>query len=230
MEESADKNVIETETEEEEEEEVAAEAEEEDNFMYKPSKTLKEMENKLPTCEKEFVKDGMVKETLSNMFEESMKTTVAQDGLTKLNRQWMLMLEGSEASRVVGTFGENFKKIITSNSNANIINVVMSTLNVLLKKMAMEKRASGLNKILNMIFVLTGSPNMPNVINKVGSLTIMAVQKPNVPEFTRKLFDETYSLLNEKNISKKMDNYFSNVISMMKNLRGQLDTTIKSLH
>lgn len=244
MEEPADENVIEGEevdeyveeegvdeyVEEEGDDEYEEEKEEEEHhFKYKPSESLREMENNLSMCEKEFVKDDMVKETMSNMLAKSMKTTVAQNGCANLKNQWKLMLEGPEASRVVGTFGENLKKIMTTNRDANIINVVASTGHVLLKKMAVETRASGLEKILSMMFLVSGSSNTPHVINKIGQLTIMSVQKPRISEFTKRFFDETCNLLKEKNISKKMDTYFSNMISMMKNLHGQEESTTNRL-
>lgn len=130
------------------------------------------------------------------------------------------MLDGPEASRVVGTFGENLKKIMTTNRNANVINVVMSTGHELLRKIAVETRASGLETILQSMFAVAGSPNTPHIVNKIGQLTIMSVQKPRHSEFIKRFFDEICNLLEEKNVVEKMDNYFSNMISMMTNLRS----------
>jgi len=192
------------------------EVEETDDFIYMPSITLKKMEDGLSTCDREFVKDGMVKETMTQVFWDSVNMPMAKAGWTPLCGQWQNMLEGPEASRVIGTFGMNFHKIITANKDTNIINVVASTVHGLLDKIAVENRATGLSKIMEMVFTLTEAANMPDIINKLGELTMTFVQKPKAQEFTRKFYTETFKLLNDKDLNNKINKYFSTIISMMK--------------
>lgn len=52
----------------------------EHRFECEPSESLREMENDLPTCQKEFVKDGMVKKTVFDVLAKSMNTAEAQNG------------------------------------------------------------------------------------------------------------------------------------------------------
>jgi len=225
-----DENTTETEVEEvlEEEEEEKEEIEKEEveeveknNFEYMPSIRLMEMEKNLLPCEMVFVKEGMVKETIMNVFSESMTTPEAKGGSSLLIGKWKTLLEGPEASRVVDTFGKNFNKIITTNKDANILNVAASTVHTLLNKAAVENRATGLSTILKMVSTLIKSEKTPEAINKVGKLVIAFVQKSRVSEFTRKFFEETLSLLDEKNINNKLDKYFSTIISMMKSTKLQ---------
>lgn len=193
-----------------------------DIFQYKPSERLEEMEKNLSCDLKKFVEDGNVKETLTNTFLNSMNTDVAVDGLAKLKQEFQQMINGPEASWVIGTFGEDLNKIFTSREGANIINMIASTVHVLLTKVG-EKNSqeSGLGKLLSSSFSLCSSPKMPEIVDKTGELAITIVNKPNAALFTRQYWIEWQKLLGQKDLEKKLNNYFVTLSALMKSLNNQ---------
>lgn len=191
-------------------------------FEFKPSKRLQEMENNMSNSSKAFVGDGKVKKTLTDTYKTTMATDVAKAGFDNANHQWLLMLEGPEASRVFGTFGKNFNTIVTSTDGVDMINMLATTVHVLLAKAGEEKMSSKLSDIMSMTYSLFTSPNMPEIVNKTGGLVITAVNKPGAALFTKTYWTEVKKLLTEKNLNQKLKKYFANLMSMMKSLRGMM--------
>ncbi|XP_015363814.1 PREDICTED: uncharacterized protein LOC107161780 [Diuraphis noxia] len=189
-------------------------SQEETEFQYKQSKWLEEMENNMTDSSEVFVEDGEEKEALTNTFTSAMATDVAKAGFTDANHQWQLMLEGPEASRVIGTFGQNFNSIVSSNNAANMINMLASTTHVLAATAGEAKMSSGLRDILSMMSSLFTSPNMPIIVNKVGLLVISTVNKPNGPLFSKTYWDEIQNLLSVKNLNEKLQKTFENLSTM----------------
>jgi len=193
-------------------------AQEEPDFQYKQSKWLDEMENNMPDSSKAFVADGKVEETLTDTFTSTMATDVAKAGFTDANNQWQSMLEGPEAFRVIGTFGHNFKTIVSSNDAANLIKILATTAHVLLTTAGEAKMSSGLRDIISTTYSLFASPNMPKVIEKSGKLVTSAVNKPGGPLFTKTFWDEIEKLLSVKNLNEKLKKNFANLLSIMNSL------------
>lgn len=193
-----------------------------DNFQYKPSKKLEEMEKNLSSNLKKFVKDGNVKETMTNTFLNSMNTDIAIDGLARLNRELQEMIHGPEAYWVIGTFGEDLNKIFTSSEGANVINLIASTIHVLLTKAGERNiEESGLGKLLSSLFSLCSSPKMPEIVDSTGELAIKIVNKPNAALVTKQYWSEWQKLLGIKDIDKKLSNYFVTLSALMKSLNNQ---------
>jgi len=197
-----------------------------DGFVYKPSVRLEEMENKLANGKEKFVPNSAVKESITNDFSESMKTPEAQNGWENLKRQWDLMLKGSEASRVIGTVGDSFYTVVSSDEGTNIINSLVSTLHMLLSKIGEKKTPSDLNTLLKTVFLLLASPEMPNVVNEIGNLVIRVANKENATPFVIQLFKEVNTLLRIKGLDCKLNKLFTNIILMMKNYDDKTETKI----
>jgi len=187
---------------------------------------LEEIENKLSNGKEKFVMNNAVKESITNEFSESMKTPEAQNGWENLKHQWDLMLKGSEASRVIGTVGDNFHTVVSSDEGANIINSLVSTLHMLLSKIGEKKSSSDLSTLLKTIFLLLASPEMPNVVNETGNLVISVANKENATPFVRQLFKEVNTLLKMKDLDCKLNKSFTNIILMMKNYNGKTETEV----
>jgi len=147
-----------------------------------------------------------------------MATDVAKDGFTNANHEWQLMLEGPEASRVIGTFGQNFNTIVDSNNAANMIKMLATTAHEMLATAGEAKISSGLSDIVSMTYSLFTSPKMPEVVNKTGQLVIDAVNKPGAALFTKTFWDEIKELLSVKNLNEKLKKNFSNLLFMMNSL------------
>eukprot|EP00102_Acyrthosiphon_pisum_P005538 XP_001950374.1 PREDICTED: uncharacterized protein LOC100160421 [Acyrthosiphon pisum] len=191
-------------------------------FQYKPSKRVEEMENNMPDSAKVFIGVGKLKDTMTDTYASAMATDAAKAGFADANHEWQLLLEGPEAARVIGTSGQNFNTIVTSTDGADMINMLATTVHVLLTKAGEQKMSSGLRDILSMTYSLFTSPNMPEIVNKAGGLVITAANKPNAPWFTKTYWDETKKLLSDKNLNEKLKKYFTNIISMMKSLSGMM--------
>ncbi|XP_027837168.2 uncharacterized protein LOC114119699 [Aphis gossypii] len=189
-------------------------------FQYNPSQRLAEMEQNLPSSAQAVIPDGKVKETFTDMFTTAMNTDVAKTGLANVEHEWRLMLDGPEASRVIGTVGQNVNKIFTSVEGADMLNMLATTARVLLARSGEQKMCPGLATIVGLTYSLLTSDITPEVVNKAGGLTITAVNKPRAALFTKTLWDEIVKLVNEKNISEKLNKYFNNIVSMMKSMGG----------
>jgi len=189
-------------------------------FQYEPSKRVEEMENDMPESDKAFIGDGKLKATMMNTYASAMATDEARTGFSNANYEWQLVLEGPEAARVIGTSGQNFNTIVTSTEGADMINMLATTVHVLLAKAGEQKMSSGLRDIISMTYSLFTSPNMPEIVNMVGGLVITIANKPSAPLFTRTYWNETRKLLSDKNLNEKLKKYFANIISMMKSLGG----------
>ncbi|XP_025198376.1 uncharacterized protein LOC112596791 [Melanaphis sacchari] len=189
-------------------------------FQYKPSMRLEKMEENLPNDAKKFVPEGKVKEVITNTFKNAMTTNQAKRGLAEAQEQWQLMLNGSEASRVIGTTGQNLKKIFTSPNGADMINMLVTTIHVLLTKGSEEKIGSGITNLISMTYALLTSDLMPDIVNKTGGLIITAVNKPRAPLFCKTYWNEVEKLLKDKKLNQKLNKYFTNTMSMMTSLSG----------
>lgn len=203
----------------EEQEEEQEQVEEE--FHYTPSAKLKRIESGLSDADRSPIDDGKVKESLTAAFEDSMQTDVAQQGLADVKNEWQLMMEGPFARMVIGTFGQNFVKIVTSQEGADMINMLAATASVLLQKAGAEKRAEGLNRAISMTFMLFTSPEMPEIVNKSGQLLIAATNKRNATQFAERFWAEVKDVLTIKNLDHKLAKCFTNIRSMMKTLYNQ---------
>ncbi|KAE9543457.1 hypothetical protein AGLY_002257 [Aphis glycines] len=191
-----------------------------DEFQYKPSQRLAEMEQNLPSSAQAVIPDGKVKEAFTDMYTTAMNTDVAKTGLANIKHEWQLMLEGPEASRVIGTVGQNINKIFTSAEGADMVNMLATTAHVLLARSGMQKMRPGLATIIALTYSLLKSDVMPEVVNKTAGLAITAANKPNAPLFVKTFWDEIRKIVNEKNINKKLNKYFNNIVSMMKSMSG----------
>lgn len=193
-----------------------------DNFQYKPSERLNEMEKNLSGELKTFVKDGYVKETLTNTFSNSMKTDVATDGLAGLKQELQQTFNGPEAYRIFDDFGDDLNKIFTSRNGANIINMIASTVHVLLTNTGETNiKESGLGKLLSSLFLLCSSSYMPQIVDKTGELVITMVNKPMAALFARQYWNEWQKMLNQKDLDKKLNNIFNSLSALMKSLHNQ---------
>jgi hypothetical protein len=193
---------------------------EEVQFQYMPSKRLEEMENNLPSSAQAFIPDGKVKETIINTFNSAMATDLARTGYENVQHQWQELINGPEAPRVIGTFGQNINKIFTSPEGSDMINMLATTTHVLLSKSGEEKMSAGLADLVSLTYSLLTSDLMPDIINKTGGLVITAVNKPRATLFTRTFWDGIRRVFSEKNINEKMNKYFTNIVSMMKSMSG----------
>ncbi|XP_060859638.1 uncharacterized protein LOC132936874 [Metopolophium dirhodum] len=207
---------------EEDEQEVETQEPETAPFQYKPSKRVEEMENNMPDSAKVFIGVGKLKDTMTDTYASAMATDTAKAGLADADHEWQLLLEGPEAARVIGTSGQNFNTIFSSNDGADMINMLATTMHVLLTKAGEQKMSSGLRDIMSMTYSLFTSPNMPEIVNKAGGLVITIVNKPGAPMFTKTYWNETKKLLSDKNLNEKLKKYFANIISMMKSLSGMM--------
>lgn len=192
-----------------------------ESFQFKPSKRLQEMEDMLSGEEKEFIQDGKMKETVTKLFLDSINTDVVRDGFAKANHEWQMLVEGPEASRVIGTFGDNLNKIVTSAGGAEIINTVAATAHILLSKAGEKVPESGINKILSMTFSLFTSPEIPDIVNKTGELVVTAADKSKAPLFIRRFWDEVNAFMGDKDLNSKLNMYFTNILSIMRILHNQ---------
>jgi len=175
----------------------------------------------MPKDKKELIKSGMVRGTMTDTFKNSMDTAVATEGLAKLNHEWELMIAGPEASRVIGTLGQNVNQMLTSPGGSEFISTAYTTAHVLLSKAGEETRTSGLGKILSMAFFLFTSPEMPEIVNKTGELIVTAVNKPDAPLFVRHFWDEVKQSLSDGNLNKKLDKCYGNIFSLMNSYQGR---------
>lgn len=187
-------------------------------FQYKPSERLKALENELPAGKKEFVPDGKVREIITSVYQNAMQKNVAKEGLNKLNEEWKSILEGPEASRVIGTCGQNFAKIVSSDQAAEVLDTVWTTAHLLLSRAGKETKGAGLGRIMESLFTLFGSPQMPKIISQTGELIIKAANKNNAVPFVKSGFDEIQIMLKDSELTNKINTYFKNMVSMMKNL------------
>lgn len=187
-------------------------------FQYKPSQRLAEMEQNLPSSAQAVIPDGKVKEAFTDTYTTAMNTDVAKTGLAKIKHEWQLMVEGPEASRVIGTVGQNVNKIFTSAEGADMVNMLATTAHVLLARSGMQKMHSGLATIIALTYSLLSSDVMPEIVNKTAGLAITAVNKPKAPLFVKTSWDEIMKIVNEKNIHVKLNKYFNNIVSMMKSM------------
>lgn len=186
------------------------------------------MENNLSGDRKKFIQDGNVKETLINTFLNSMKTDVAVNGLEKLKKNLKKMINGPEASWVIGTFGENLNRVYTSREGAKIINMIASTIHVLLTKLGEKNvQESDLGKLSSSLFSLCSSPKMPDIVDKTGELAVAVVNKPNAALFIRQYWYEWQKLLKRKNLDKKINDNFNTVSHLMVTLSNQKKKTTK---
>lgn len=191
-----------------------------DEFQYKPSQRLAEMEQNLPSSAQAVIPDGKVKEAITNTYMTAMNTDVAKTGLANIKHEWQLMLDGPEAPRVIGTFGQNFNKIFTSIEGADMANMLATTAHVVLARSGMQKMSPGLATILSSTYLLLTSDMMPEIVNKTGGLVITAVNKPKAPLFVKTCWDEINKILNDKNINGKLNKYFHNLVFMLKSMSG----------
>ncbi|XP_026816888.1 uncharacterized protein LOC113556252 [Rhopalosiphum maidis] len=189
-------------------------------FQYIPSKRVEEMETNLPSSAQAFIPDGKVKETFINTFNSAMATDLARTGYSDVQRQWQELINGPEAPRVIGTFGQNFNKIFTSPDGSDMINMLATTTHVLLSKSGEEKMSAGLADLVSLTYSLLTSNLMPDIINKTGGLVITAVNKPRATLFVRTYWDGIRRLFSERNLNDKMNKYFTNIMSMMKSMNG----------
>jgi hypothetical protein len=185
---------------------------------FMPSDRLALVERSLPKNKKAFVGDGMAKKTLCNTFKESMKSRAATNGLENLEREWLTMIAGPEAERLVDTFGGNFKKFVTSPNGAEMANTVTSTLHSLLARAGAETRHSGLGEVISMIISLFRSPEMPEIVNLTGGLIISAVNKENGLAVIHQFWVEVQKLLDVKNVNRKVQTAFDNLLTTMNEL------------
>lgn len=180
--------------------------------------------------EKEFIQDGKVKETAFRLFSESINGDVVKNGFAKVNHEWEMLVDGPEASRVIGTFGDNLSKIVTSARGAEIINTVATTAHILLSKAGEETRESGLSKILSMTFSLFTSPEIPDIVNKTGGLIVTAANKPKAPLFIKRFWEEMKIFMGEKELNAKLTRYFTNIMSIMKTLHNHQASASRRKH
>lgn len=188
-------------------------------FQYKPSERLEEMEKNLSNHAKAFVNNGKVNLAMNAMYAKAMSTDVAIHGIDGVQHEWDLMLEGPEASRVIDSFGQNFHKVLTSVDGGNMINMLASTVHVLLSKAGESKMNSRLNEIMSLTYSMFTSLEMPTIINKASGLVITAANKPKALLFVKMYWEEMTKLMNVKNINLKLNKYFSNMISMMQSMK-----------
>jgi len=187
-------------------------------FQYKPSKRVEEMENNMPESAKAFIGVGELKDTMTDTFASAMATDTAKAGFADANHEWQLLLEGPEAAKVIGTSGQNFNTIVSSNDGADMINMLATTVHILLAKAGEQKMSSGLRDIMSTTYSLFTSTNMPEIVNKAGGLVITLSNKPGAALFTKTYWNEIKKLLFDKNLNEKLKKYFANIISMMKSL------------
>lgn len=187
-------------------------------YEFKPSKKLEEVEKNMPISAQAFIKDGKVEKTLKDTYASVIDTDVAKEGLKNVDHEWQLMLSGSEASRVVDTFGTDFKKIVTSPDARDMIRTMVTTVYVLLINVDKEKLDPGLGNIMSITYLLFTSPNMPEIINKACGLVITFVNKPDASLFAKKFWDELKKLLEINNLNKNLINYFNNTIFFMNSM------------
>jgi len=191
-------------------------------FEYKPSQRVEEMENNMPESAKAFIEVGKLKDTMMDTYASAMDTDTAKAGLADAKHEWQLLLEGPEAAKVIGTSGKNFNTIVTSTDGADMINMLATTVHVLLAKAGEQKMSTGLRDIMSLTYSLFTSANMPEIVNKVGGLVITTANKPGAPLFTKTYWDETKKLLSDKKLNGKLKKYFANIMSMMKSLSGMM--------
>lgn len=190
------------------------------SFQFIPSKKLKAIESKLSADQKSFVPEGKVREIMTNVYRDAMNTDVAIHGLKELNDRWNSMLNGPEAPLVLGAFSQNFSKIVSSYESANIINMLWTTVHMLLTKAGQETKASGLGWIMSSLFKLFMLPQMPEVINQTGGLIITTVNKPNAKQYIKQVFKEIQTMLKDNKVTDKINTYFKTMSSMMENQKA----------
>uniref|UniRef100_A0A2S2PH25 Uncharacterized protein n=1 Tax=Schizaphis graminum TaxID=13262 RepID=A0A2S2PH25_SCHGA len=189
-------------------------------FQYMPSKRLEELENNLPSSAQAFIPDGKVKENIINTFNSAMATDLAKTGYGDVQRQWQALIDGPEAPRVFGTFGQNFNKIFTSPEGSDMINMLATTMHVLLAKSGEKKMSAGLADLVSLTYSLLTSDLMPDVINRTGGLVITAVNKPRATLFAKTYWFGIKRLLSVTNLNEKLNKYFANMLSMMESMSG----------
>lgn len=220
-------NIIQANTSDEFEDEDESEADQDvesyrpqQSFQFIPSKKLKAIESKLSADQKAFIPEGKVRETMTNVYRNAMNTNVAVQGLKELNDQWDSMLNGPEASRVIGTFAQNFGKVVSSYESAKILDMLWNTMHMLLSKAGQETEAAGLGFIMSSLFELFELPNMPEVVNQAAGLIITTVNKPNAKLFIKQAFKEVQTMLKNKNLANEINMYFKTILAEMNNQKA----------
>ncbi|VVC37537.1 Hypothetical protein CINCED_3A004380 [Cinara cedri] len=188
-------------------------------FQYKPSERLKTLESGLSAGKMKFVPEGKVRETMTNVYQNAITRGAANEGLQKLDDEWKSMLQGPEASRVVGTCGRNFAKVVSSDKGREILKTVWITAHLLLSKAGKDTRGAGLGRIMASMFKLFESPQMPEIVSQTGGLIISAANKPRAVWFVRRAFQEIEGFLVDRDLPDKINTFFENMMSMMKNLK-----------
>jgi len=178
------------------------------------------MEDNMPDSDKAFVEVDKVKDTMTDTYASAMATDAATAGLAEANHEWQLMLTGPEASRLIGTFGQNFNTVVTSADAADMINMLATTVHILLAKAGEEKMSSGFSDIMSMTYSLFASPSMPDIINKAAGLVITGSNKSGATLFTKTFLKEIKKLFGEKNLCVKLNKYFANIMTMMQSQSG----------
>lgn len=162
------------------------------------------------------VKDGHVKETMINTFNEAIASAVAQKQLAKLNSEWQVMIDGPEAPYVISTASGNLREVMTSHNGSKFIITVFATIQALLTK-AGEKQGqnNGLGKLLSMMYNLLSLSNMPDIVKKTGTLIIKTANKPNAALSVRQFWGEVKKCLSDKHLKSKINQCFSNTMFLM---------------
>lgn len=184
-------------------------------IKFKPSERLAKMESGLPPNKKAYVRDGQVKKTLENTFIGSIKSRAAAIGWERADHEWQQMLAGPEADRLIDTFGENYKKFVTSPNGAEMANALESTIHSVFTKAGAETRHVGLGDVISMTTSLFRSEKMPYIVSLTGGLIISAVNKKNALASIHQFWEEVNKLLTIKNLNKNLQTSFDNMITAM---------------
>lgn len=169
------------------------------------------------------VKDGHVKETIINTFNEAIASAVAQKQLAKLNSEWQVMIDGPEAPRVISTTSGNVREVMTSNNGSKFIITVFATVQALLTKAGERTtQGNGLGKLVSMVYNLLSLTNMPDIIKKTGTLIIKTAKKDNAALYIRQFWGEVKQCLSDQQLPAKLDRCFSNTMFLMKSYNKKI--------
>lgn len=186
-----------------------------------PNTRLEDMENNLPEIEQQFIDNDKVKETMVNLYKNATEKEEVKNEIEKMNQQWQRLINGPEALRVIGTFGENFKQLGETTATADIFNMMLTTIHVLLRE-AGEQKDTALSNLLTDAFTLLSSSKMPEIINKIGGVIITAVNKQNAPQFVVRYWIEIMNLIQkDKDLNNKITMLVNNTIAIMHFLYNQ---------
>lgn len=182
----------------------------------------------MPRNQKEMVKDGRVKETMINTFNKAIASAVAQKQLAKLNSEWQVMVDGPEASRVIGTTSGNVREVMMSQNGSKFIITAFATVQALLTKAGEEQsQSNGMGKLLSMIYNLLSLTNMPDIIKKTGTLIIKTAKKKNAALYVRQFWGEVKKSLSDEHLKAKLDRCFSNTMFLMKIYNDKMSPAIQ---